>query len=228
MSNEKDYREKIEQHRQQVEHDEVPSRRTRTRRNEKNKKQPKSPLLSILVFTFILIPLAILAYVWFIYEPKVETKVNKENENPTVQIEKNDPVSSATNEEKDKAQTEKDADQNNSDADKGNQNAGSETQDGQNGTDVEVDKEKEAEIAAAAAEAEKKLKEQKEKEEAEKKAQADKKSKASAKTHVVQPGDTLYSISVKYYQNGSMVEKIKAANNLKSDSIPLGKELILP
>ena len=226
MSNEKDYREKIEQHRQQVEHDEVPTRRTRSRRNEKNKKQAKSPLLSILVFTFILIPLFILAYVWFFYEPEVKTEVNKENENPVVQIEKNDPVSSATNEEKDKAQTEKDADQNSSNSSNGNQNAESQTQDGQNGTDVEVDKDKEAEIAAAAAEAEAKLKAQKE--EAEKKAQADKNAQASAKTHIVQTGDTLYSISVKYYKNGSMVEKIKAANNLKSDSIPLGKELILP
>lgn len=228
MSNEKDYREKIEKHRQEVELDEVTSRRTRTRRNQKNKKPAKSPLLSILVFTFILIPLAILVYVWFIYEPEVDTKVERAKENPVVQIEKNDPVSSPTNEENDKDQTGEDADQNSSDSNKGNQNADNETQAGQNSSNVEVDEDKEAEIAAAAAEAEKKLKEQKEKEEAEKKAQADKNAQASAKTHTVQTGDTLYSISVKYYKNGSMVEKIKAANNLKSDSIPLGKQLILP
>ena len=91
MSNEKDYREKIEKHRQEVELDEVTSRRTRTRRNQKNKKQAKSPLLSILVFTFILIPLAILVYVWFIYEPEVETKVERTKESPIVQIEKMTP-----------------------------------------------------------------------------------------------------------------------------------------
>ena len=224
MSNDKDYRENFEQHRQEVELDDVKARRTRTRRNKKNEKQAKSPLLSILVFTFILIPLSILVYVWFLYEPEVETKIDKTvNNSPTVQIEKNEQAATAKNEE-DK-QSKDDAENNESNADN-NQNGGNET--GQNGTDVDVDDSEEAKIAAAAAEAEKKLKEQLAKEEAEKKAQAEKNAQPSAKTHIVQTGDTLYSISVKYYKNGSMVEKIKAANNLKSDSIPLGKELILP
>ncbi|NLG32180.1 MAG: LysM peptidoglycan-binding domain-containing protein, partial [Syntrophomonadaceae bacterium] len=42
--------------------------------------------------------------------------------------------------------------------------------------------------------------------------------------HIVKPGDTLWGISVNY---GLSVETIKEINNLKSDFLPVGKELIL-
>lgn len=48
------------------------------------------------------------------------------------------------------------------------------------------------------------------------------------KTHTVAPGETLYRISVNYYQNGDGVEKIKQANGLSSNSISVGQKLVIP
>lgn len=46
--------------------------------------------------------------------------------------------------------------------------------------------------------------------------------------HKVQPQETLYRISVKYYKSGSGVEKIKQANGLKSNEIYVGQTLKIP
>ena len=51
---------------------------------------------------------------------------------------------------------------------------------------------------------------------------------SSGKTHVVQPGETLYRIAMNYYNSPDAVEKIKSANGLSSDSISTGQTLILP
>ena len=83
MSNEKDYLDKIEEYRQEVELDEVSKTRTRTRRSRKQNNASKSPLMKILVVIFIFIPLSILGYVWFFYEPEVET-VTPETDNSIV------------------------------------------------------------------------------------------------------------------------------------------------
>lgn len=47
-------------------------------------------------------------------------------------------------------------------------------------------------------------------------------------TYTVQPGDTLYSISVKYYGNRSGEELIKQANGLKTDKVLANSTLIIP
>ena len=47
----------------------------------------------------------------------------------------------------------------------------------------------------------------------------------SSKTHLVQPGDTLWEISLKY--KGLTIEKIKKLNNLRSNSIKPGQRLII-
>ncbi|MBC7225190.1 MAG: LysM peptidoglycan-binding domain-containing protein, partial [Anaerolineae bacterium] len=44
-------------------------------------------------------------------------------------------------------------------------------------------------------------------------------------THVVQAGDTLFSIAVQY---GTTVEAIRQANNLTSDTIYVGQRLVIP
>ena len=62
----KDYREKIEEDRQQIE---VESELSRLSRSKHKGKKRKSPLISILLVTFILIPLSVLFYVKFMYEP---------------------------------------------------------------------------------------------------------------------------------------------------------------
>ncbi|MDX1807056.1 MAG: LysM peptidoglycan-binding domain-containing protein, partial [Paenisporosarcina sp.] len=51
---------------------------------------------------------------------------------------------------------------------------------------------------------------------------------SSGKTHVVQPGETLYRIAMNYYNSPDAVEKIKSANGLSSNSISTGQTLILP
>jgi len=48
------------------------------------------------------------------------------------------------------------------------------------------------------------------------------------KTHVVQPGETLYRIAMNYYNSPDAVERIKSANGLTSNSISTGQTLILP
>ncbi len=48
---------------------------------------------------------------------------------------------------------------------------------------------------------------------------------ASSKTHLVQPGDSLWKISLKY--KGLTIERIKKLNNLKSDRIVPGQKLII-
>jgi membrane-bound lytic murein transglycosylase D len=47
----------------------------------------------------------------------------------------------------------------------------------------------------------------------------------ASKTHLVQPGDTLWEISLKY--KGLTIEKIKQLNNLSTNKIKPGQTLII-
>jgi len=216
MGKEKDYLDKIEEYRQEVELDDVSKTRTRTRRTRNQNNAPKSPMMKILVVIFIFIPLSILGYVWFFYEPEVET-VTPETDNSIVHIEKNNNTSSSSTntavveDKENKEETDKkDEEQNSS-------NASSE--------DVEVNEEEQQAIDKATQEAEEKLKEQ---QKVENKEEGQSTNSPQAKTHVVQVNDTLFSIAMKYYKDPTKVEAIKRANNLSSDSISLGSKLILP
>lgn len=53
----------------------------------------------------------------------------------------------------------------------------------------------------------------------------DQKKDQTTNTYVVEKGDTLYSIAKKY---STTVSKIKELNNLKSDTLSIGQELIIP
>ena len=214
MSKEKDYLDKIEVHRQEVELDEVSRRRTRTRSSRKQNNAPKITGMKILVVIFIFIPLSLLGYVWLFYEPEVETAA-PEIDNSIVHIEKNNTPATSPSVEADEDESDKNEDQDSSNE---TSNVSSD--------DVEVNEEEEQAIDNAAAEAEQALKEQQQKEEEQANEQSS--NTTNAKTHVVQANDTLYSLAVKYYKDPTKVEAIKKANNLSSDSIPLGKELILP
>lgn len=223
MSKEKDYLDKIEVHRQEVELDEVSRRRTRTRGSRKQNKAPKITSMKILVVIFIFIPLSLLGYVWLFYEPEVET-VTPEIDNSIVHIETNNMPSSSANVEEDEE------DKNEEEQDSSNTSNEEEEQDSSNDStsteDVEVNEEEEQAIDKATQEAEEKLKEEQKK--TEDKANEQSSNGSNAKTHVVQANDTLYSIAMKYYKDPTKVDAIKKANKLSSDSIPLGKELILP
>ncbi len=215
MSKEKDYLDKIEVHRQEVELDEVSRRRTRTRSSRKQNKAPKSPIMKTLVVIFIFIPLGLLGYVWLFYEPEVE-KATPATDNSIVHIEKNNtPAASSNMNEKDEDEKDKNDDEQDS----------SNTSSNGSSNEVEVNEEEEEAIAKAAAEAENKLKEQ-QKEDEEGNEQSS--NTSNGKTHVVGANDTLFSIAMKYYKDPTKVDAIKKANNLSTDSIPLGKALILP
>lgn len=233
-----DYREKVEEHRQEIElHNESDSKMSRVRRHQKSgTKKQKNPLMTLLVVVFIFIPLSILGYVWFIFEPstKATDDVLVEEKDQIVEIQTqnpNKPTVVDSDEEEKEENKEKPEDNNASQADSA----------------AKAEKEKLAAEEAKKAEAKKladtkaaKAAEAKKAEEAQKVAarkakELEEKKKAKAatsaqqKTHTVQSTDNLYRIALKYYGNGSPanIEKIKAANNLSSDNISTGQVLVI-
>lgn len=53
----------------------------------------------------------------------------------------------------------------------------------------------------------------------------------TSKTHVLQKGETLWSLAVKFYKDGSKYEKIAKANGVSEKEfkkLPIGKKLIIP
>lgn len=204
-----DYREKVEEHRQEIDlHNESGAKISRVARNRKgNAKKQKNPLMKILVVVFIFIPLSILGYVLFIFDPGTKaTDTTKANDNDQlVEIQKQDPNESKVVDSDNEADEKNDAQ-----AD-------------------DAEKERLAAEKAKAAEEAQKVAAQKAKElEAKKKAEAER-AKATRTTHTVQSTDNLYRIALKYYGDGSPanIEKIKAANNLTSDSISAGQVLVI-
>ena len=78
--------------------------------------------------------------------------------------------------------------------------------------------------------AEKERRELEEKKKAEQ-AQAEKEKeekKPEPKIHIVAPKETIYSISVMYFNSGDGAEKIKQANGITSNEIFIGQSLIIP
>ena len=218
-----DYREKIEEDRQEIEMEGFQSRASRSKRKGKKR---KNPLISSLLVIFIFIPTLVLLYVNFLYEPASPVETVEEN-NEVVKVEKNDPTAQAAPAEDDEE-------------DKEEQDASSDSTE-----DISEEKQKELAAAQEAAAAEaakiaeqkakeeaaKKAAEQKAKEEAAKKAAEEKAKQEAAKpkrTHTVQSNETLYRIAMKYYNDPSAVEKIKKANGMSSESIQVGQTLVLP
>lgn len=219
-----DYREKVEEHRQEIDlHNESGAKMSRTsRQRKKSAKKQSNPIMTILTIVLIFIPLSILGYVWFLYEPSTSASENinvEEKDDLVVEIVKQDPKAP----ESPKATTDDEQKETNEE-NKASAN-----------TDVAA---KEAEKQRLAAEEAKKV--EKEAAEAKKAEEAQKiaatkakeqeaKKKAEQKTHTVQSTDNLYRIALKYYGNGSpaYIDKIKAANNLSSDSISEGQVLII-
>lgn len=190
----KDYREKIEEDRQQIE---VETELSRLSRSKHKAKKRKNPLISILLVTFILIPLSLLVYVKFFYEPKPSVTEEVESNNEQVEMQTNAKTDEPQDEQQEPEETEAEKQA------------------------AQEQAKKDAELAAA-----KKAEEEKKAEEAKK--AAEQAAQAQSKSHTVQPGDTLYSIAMKYYGDPGAVEKIRVANGLSSDSIPSGKTLVLP
>lgn len=204
-----DYREKIEEGRQEIE---LEGEHSKLSRSKLKTRKRKSKLMPTLLVIFIFIPLAVLLYLTVIYDPSspVETV---EVSNDVVQVQKNEtPAVPEASEDKDKQEA----------PEKEQEPATSEELD-----QLSEDQEKALAEQQAKAEAEKKAKEEEKRriEEEKRKAEEEKKSQ---RTHIVQSNETLYRIAMNYYNDPNAVEKIKRANGLGSESIYVGQKLILP
>ncbi|WP_341322985.1 LysM peptidoglycan-binding domain-containing protein [Solibacillus sp. FSL H8-0523] len=225
-----DYREKVEEHRQEIDlHNESGSKLSRASRHQKKgKKKQSNPVMKLLVFILIFIPLSILGYVWLFYEPSAseagKVAVEDKKDDVVVEIVKQDSDSAKAAAEDNEDKDEKpDAEAvNKSEAEK-QRLAAEEAKIAEQklAKDKDVAEAKKAEEAQKVAA--KKAKELEEKKKAEAAASAEQ------KTHTVQSTDNLYRIAIKYYGDGSpaSIAKIKAANNLGSDSISTGQVLII-
>ncbi|MDN3450421.1 LysM peptidoglycan-binding domain-containing protein [Planococcus sp. APC 3906] len=242
------YRDAIEKDRQEVSvlGNAAASRIAQRKAVKEKPKKTKSALLTTLFFLFILIPVSILIYVAFFYEPNDTLTANPSSDQvslespipdaplvPVVTEEEDSEESAAAEkaaEEKEEAAekeaTEKEA------ADKLAQQEAEKT-----AAAKEQAQKEQAEKEAAQAEAEKErqraeAERQKEQAAAEQKKQETPAAPvAASKTHTVQSGETLYRIAVNTYGSAGAsagVEKIKAANGLNSNEITVGSTLVLP
>lgn len=232
-----DYREKVEEHRQEIDlHNESEAKLSRvSRHHKKGAKKQKNPIMTVLVVIFIFIPLSILGYVLFIFDPgtKQNDVVKEDEKDQLVEIIKQDPneVKVVESAEKDDEAEEKKDDTDakaNDEAEKerlaAEEAKKAEEQKQEKAKATEEKKVKDAESAQKVAAQKAKEQEEKKKAEAQKAA-----AQKEQKTHTVQSTDNLYRIALKYYGDGSpaSIEKIKAANNLSSDSISTGQVLII-
>ena len=219
-----DYREKIEEDRQEIE---LEGEESKLSRSKLKTKKRKSKLMPTLLVTFIFIPLAVLLYLTVIYEPSSPVEVVEET-NDVVQVQKNEtPAVPEASEDKGKQEaSEKEQEPSSEELDKLSEAEQKELAAAQAAAAAEAAK---AAEQKAKEEAAKKAKEQEEKRKAEEeKRKAEEEAKKSQKTHTVQSNETLYRIAMKYYNDPNAVAKIKQANGLSSESIYVGQTLVLP
>ncbi len=247
------YHESIEKNRQEISMNKnsVLSRAAQRQAQKPKGKNSKGLLLPALFFIFIFIPVSMLIYVAFIFEPD-DTLTAKSAENEVSFEMNSEPsateIAAAEKEEEEKqkaeqAKVEKEKEEAAAQAKKAQEEkAQAEAQ-------AEAEKAKATELAQAQAAAQEKaqaeaqvaeaarVKAQAEKEaEAKAKAQAEESKKeeipsANGKTYVVQSSETLYRIAVNHYGAtgaAAAVEKIKQANGLSSNNISPGQTLTLP
>ncbi|WP_391208928.1 LysM peptidoglycan-binding domain-containing protein [Psychrobacillus sp. L4] len=202
--NQDDYQKKIDEHRQSIGLEEEmnePRRSRRTSYAKKTKKKSKNVLIPVLFFIFILIPICIFIYVQFFYTAEVENVTNQ-----GVTLEKKTISNTGDNNNKE------DKEENDS-----------ETVVEQNTVVTAPEK-----VADEESKAEEPITEVETKTASQTEVETKPTEVSQAKTHIVQKNETLYRIAINYYKDPKAVEKIKAANGLKSDSISAGQKLILP
>ncbi|KYG58893.1 LysM peptidoglycan-binding domain-containing protein [Planococcus maritimus] len=240
------YHESMEKNRQELSQERMAELTRRARQMPKPKS--RGLLLPSLFFIFILIPVTLLIYVAFYYEPD-DTLTAKTNENEVSFELNSQPPSDSTvlaaaddEQEDEKQQETKSAKAKEAEEQKALKEKAREREE-QAAADA-----KEKEQAAAKEQAEKKAQEtaaaeQKAREEADAKAKAEAEQRAQeseekeetptagGKTVTVQSSETLYRIAVNNYGASgaaAAVEKIKQANGLASNAISPGQTLILP
>ncbi|HSJ38500.1 MAG TPA: LysM peptidoglycan-binding domain-containing protein [Planococcus sp. (in: firmicutes)] len=219
----RNYRESLEKDRQEInaESTSVPSRRAHRQSGNQKPQQRKNLLLPALFFIFILIPVTILIYVAFIYEPD-DTLIGAENDNEVSFENVPPPEESAVivPEETEEDVAEETDEELSGETDAKTDEKPEETVK-EEADEAPAESEKPAEQAAPAEET---PAVQAPEEPAESPA-------AETKTVIVQQNETLYRIAVNNYGAsgaGAAVEKIKQANGLSSNEIHVGQKLILP
>lgn len=201
----KDYREKIEEHRQSIEIEKPNSRQSRSRVAKNKKPRRRDPLMTILTVIFIFIPLVVLVYVWGFYTPPNQSQAQGNEE--LLEYEKNNKVE----DEKDEPTTEEPVlvddtvDVNKEEDDKSEEDKRDVEQDDQNTKTDDSTSKQETNT-----------------EKDNKPVQEDPVTKGE---HKVQVGDTLFSIARK---NNTTVEAIMEANRLQTPDIQVGQVLIIP
>ncbi|AMA62797.1 MULTISPECIES: LysM peptidoglycan-binding domain-containing protein [Kurthia] len=241
-----DYKERVEAHRQSIQVEgngtsEKPTRMSRKQQREAKgggkppKKNKNNSLLTVLAVVFVMIPAAILIYTFVIKSDTPTKEAPKAAGTEHVEIETNQ------NDEKDTKETQKKETQTKDSTAKADDVTKEEKQAAKEKEQQKLAEEKAAKEKEAKQKAEREKVEQ-EKRAAEKKKEEEKKKQpvetvkpSSAYTAAIQggylhnavEGDTIQSISIKYYGSEAYVNQIKQLNGITADRVPAGTKVAL-
>ncbi|NYF24481.1 LysM peptidoglycan-binding domain-containing protein [Sporosarcina sp. JAI121] len=225
-----DYKTEFEEHRKEISLDEdhgvdnLPSRAELHRKGRKPKKKSGHMMINVILGLFTLIPVLILVYfISDFYNPSDRTSA-KGGESG-IRFETSDKTADKKTEATDKEIALNDKADDNSTDSKEEENSAEksevESKEVQkpvvNVNPAPVEKPEVKPVVKPETKPEKKV-------EPEKKPDP----KPASKSHTVASNENLYRISLKYYGNGSGVEKIKSANGLSSNEIRVGQTLVIP
>lgn len=229
-----DYKTEFEEQRQEIDlvDKNAYSRADFHSKNKKLKKGSRFSLVNILLIIFTLIPIGIFAFVIISLNISKEPITPKEDNG--IQFETSgkpskEEVALADKEEQEKKEQEQEQAKAKEQAEAA---AAAAAEEERKAEEARLAEEERQRLATEEADrlAEQQRQEEvarKEQEQAAKKEEGTKE-QAGGKTHTVGPGETLYRISVNYYQTGDGVDKIKSANGLSSNSISEGQKLVIP
>lgn len=239
-----DYKESVEEHRQSIEvegdkADSKPSRMARKQQQRPNNRAPKknwnNTWLTVIAVIFIMIPVSTLIY-FYVLNPSNDSADGVKADSENVLIENND--SDGEKPTNDNETTEKPTADSSANADK------ADVEENKDVAAAKAAKEKEEQEAKALAAKEKAQAEKEAKEKAAKEKAAKEKAEKEKTEPVVQSaayleairggylhnaveGDTIQSISTKYYGSEAYVEKIKQLNGISADRVPAGTKVAL-
>lgn len=196
--------------------------------NAKPSKRSRFSLINILLVIFTFIPIGILTFVLFSLLFNKEP-ITPKVEDPSVQLElsKKPSGSAGVTDDEKKKDDEKSNNQKEKEAQKKEEEKKKEAEQQK----ADKAKKKEEEQKRKEEEEQKQAEEQRKKEEEQKRAEEERKKEEQqvpAGSHVVQPGETLYRVSVIHYGNGDGVDKIRSANGISGNAISAGQTLVIP
>lgn len=244
-----DYKERVEAHRQSIQVEgngtsEKPTRMSRMSRKQQReakgggkppKKNKNNSLLTVLAVVFVMIPAAILIYTFVIKSDTPTKEAPKAAGTEHVEIETNQNDEKDTKETQKKETQTKDSTAKADDVTKEEKQAAKEKEQ-QKLAEEKAAKEKEAKQKAEQEKAEQeKRAAEKKKEEEKKKQPVETVKPSSAYTAAIQggylhnavEGDTIQSISIKYYGSEAYVNQIKQLNGITADRVPAGTKVAL-